>query len=280
MAVILSIGPYCLRSSKASMICWDKAHWLVCKARKHMRKVEDTGNRIEDLLLNVKEGDIIEGLDDLPLHLINCCHMPCHMETELCSPPILLNEIELTMIFWVKVTQMAMRFDQLLKLGLLRNKIRLGKEDMPATAISVARGAMKPWALSEEVSLWVLGPQTTLANNDLHALEPAGHGGVVFREIKYMWLAVWECVTAHVWTIREVHPPFLSPMREVSFEHKKRLPPPLPLPQVNTEPALAASLLAHAHKQLNQAGSYLNPHCLPRRDRPTQQEHGWHHELG
>ena len=42
-----------------------------------MRKVEDTGNRIEDLLLNVKEGDIIKGLDDLPLHLINCCCVPC-----------------------------------------------------------------------------------------------------------------------------------------------------------------------------------------------------------
>ena len=155
----------------------------------------------------MKEGDVIEGLDDLPLHLINCCCVPCHTEMELCSPPILLNEIELTMVFWVKVAQMATRLDQLLKLGLLRHEIGLGKENAPATAISVARGATKTWALSKEVSL--LRPQTVLPNDDLHTLEPARHGGVVFREIKYMWLAIWECATVHAWTIREVHPPFL-----------------------------------------------------------------------
>ena len=147
-----------------------------------MRKDEDTGNRIEDLPSNVKEGDVIEGLDDLPLHLINCCRMPCHTETELCSPPILLDKIELTVILWVKVAHVATRLNQLLKLGLLRNEIGLRKENAPATAISAARGATKPRALSKKVSL--LGPQTALANDDLHALEPARHGGVVFREIK------------------------------------------------------------------------------------------------
>jgi hypothetical protein len=163
----------------------------------------------------VKEGDVIKGLDDLPLHLIDCRCAPCHTETELCSPPILLDEIEFAVIFRVKVTQMATRLDQLLKLGLLRHEIGLGKENAPATAISAARGATKPRALSEKVSL--LGPQTVLPNDDLHALEPAGHGGVVFREIKYMRLTIWECAAAHAWTIRDVCPPFLRPCERSQF---------------------------------------------------------------
>jgi len=74
---------------------------------------------------NVKEGDIIKALDDLPLHLINCCRMPCHSETELYCPPILFNEIHLTVVFQVEITQMAMGFNQLFKLGLLRPEVRL-----------------------------------------------------------------------------------------------------------------------------------------------------------
>jgi hypothetical protein len=186
-----------------------------------MRKDEDTGNRIEDLPSNVKEGDVIEGLDDLPLHVIDCCRAPCHTETELCSPPILLDEIELTVVFWVKVAQMATRLDQLLKLGLLRDEIGLGKKNAPATAISAARGATKPRALSEKLSL--LGPQTALTNDDLHALEPAGHGGVVFREIKYVWLAIWECAAAHAWAIREVGPPFLRSYERSQLRMQKKM---------------------------------------------------------
>jgi len=76
-------------------------------------------------LPNVKEGDVIEALDDLPLHLINCCCMPCHSETELHHPPILFNEIHLTVVFQVEITQMATGFNQLFKLGLLRPEVRL-----------------------------------------------------------------------------------------------------------------------------------------------------------
>jgi hypothetical protein len=43
---------------------------------------------------------------------------------------------------------------------------------------------MKAQALSEKVPL--VGPQTTLPNDCLHALEPARHGGVVFKEVKHL----------------------------------------------------------------------------------------------
>ena len=58
--------------------------------------------KVEDSLLNLKEGNIIKAVDELLLHLIHCCRMPYHTESELCCPPVLLNEIELTVIFRVK----------------------------------------------------------------------------------------------------------------------------------------------------------------------------------
>ena len=105
------------------------------------------------------------------------------MKTELCHAPILLDEVELAMVFQVKVAKMTMRFDQLLKLGLLRDEIRLQKQDVLAAAVYMARGAVKTWALGVKTQV-SLGPQTTLPNNDLHALEPIGHEGMVIREIK------------------------------------------------------------------------------------------------
>jgi hypothetical protein len=135
----------------------------------------------EDSPTNVKEGNVIEALDDLLLHLIDCCCTPCHTETELRCPPVLLDEVELTVVFGVEIAQMAARLDQLLKLGLLRDEIWLQKENTPATAVNAVRGAARS-TLGKKVSS--LRPQTTLPNNDLHALEPAGHGGMVFREIE------------------------------------------------------------------------------------------------
>ena len=136
---------------------------------------------MQDSPSNVKEGDVIQALDDLPLHLADCHRVPCYPETELRRPPILLNEVEFAVILGVEITQVPTRLDQLLKLGLLRGEVGLRKKDAPATAVSVVRGAMKTRALGEEV---FLGPQTTLLNDDLHAFEPTGHGGVVFREIE------------------------------------------------------------------------------------------------
>jgi hypothetical protein len=73
----------------------------------------------------VEEGDVIETLNDRPLHLVNHCCVPCNTETELHHPSILFNKVEFTMIFRIEATQMTVRLDQLLKLGLLRDEIRL-----------------------------------------------------------------------------------------------------------------------------------------------------------
>jgi hypothetical protein len=157
--------------------------------------------------LYVKEGDVIKALDDLFLHLFNRCCAPCHAKTKFCRAPILFDEVQLAVILWVKITQVSARLDQLLKLGLLRDEIWLQEEDASATAVSAVRGAVKTRALGEKLAL--AEPQTALPNDDLHALEPVGHGGVVFGEIERMRFAIWERATAHAWTVRMVRPPFL-----------------------------------------------------------------------
>ena len=86
------------------------------------------------------------------------------------------------MIFRIEIAEMPTRLNQLLKLGPLRDKIGLQKKNAPATAVSTTRGAMETQALGEKVSS--LRPQAMFPDDDLHALEPAGHGGVVFREIE------------------------------------------------------------------------------------------------
>jgi hypothetical protein len=107
---------------------------------------------VQDSPLDVKEGDVIEALDDLPLHLIKCCHTPCHMEIKLCRPPILFDKIKFTMVFWIEIAEVPTRLDQLLKLGRLRDEIWLQKKNAPAAAVSATRGATKTRALGEKVS--------------------------------------------------------------------------------------------------------------------------------
>jgi hypothetical protein len=119
----------------------------------------------------------------------------------------LLDEVKLTMIFGVKIAQMPAGLDQLLKLGLLRDEIGLQKKEASATTVCTARGAAKTRALGEKTRV-SLRPQAALPNDDLHALEPTGHGGMVFREIKKLWFTIWEGATAHAWSVRVVRPPF------------------------------------------------------------------------
>jgi hypothetical protein len=156
----------------------------------------------------VKEGDVIEGLDDFFLHLVDRRRAPCHAEMKLCCAPILFNEVEFAVILGVKITQMPARLDQLLKLGLLKDEIGLHKKYASAATVHAARGATKARALGKKDRV-ALGPQPALPNDSLHALEPAGHGRVVFREIEWLGFAVWECAVAHAWTVRMVRPLFL-----------------------------------------------------------------------
>jgi hypothetical protein len=108
---------------------------------------------MEDSLPNVKERDVIKALNDFFLHLIDRRRMLCHTKAELCHSLVLFDKVEFTMILGVKVTQVAVRLNQLLKLGLLRHEIGLQKKDLPTAIVSVARGTIKAWALCKEIGI-------------------------------------------------------------------------------------------------------------------------------
>jgi hypothetical protein len=54
-------------------------------------------------------------------------------------PPILFNEIQLTMALWIKVTDMSTCSDQLLEHRLLLHKVRLAEKCLLAAAIGFLR---------------------------------------------------------------------------------------------------------------------------------------------
>ena len=56
--------------------------------------------------------------------------MASNTVAELCSTPVLLNEVQLTMIFWIEIAQVATRFYELLKLWPLQCEIWLHEENM------------------------------------------------------------------------------------------------------------------------------------------------------
>jgi hypothetical protein len=67
----------------------------------------------------LKQRDIIETGDNLLLYLFDCPHVPCHLKSDLCSSLVLLNTIELAMIFRVKITKVTTALDMLSQKRLL-----------------------------------------------------------------------------------------------------------------------------------------------------------------
>ena len=100
--------------------------------------------------------------------------------------PVLLNKVELAVILWVKVAQMAAPLDELLELWSLVCEIGLRKEDTPTAAVHAARGALEIVALSRQARF---RPQPPFDKNSLHALEPAGHGRVIVWKIKGLYFS-------------------------------------------------------------------------------------------
>jgi len=70
----------------------------------------------------------------------------------------------------------------------LRGEIWLSEKEVAATTVGRLRPrlALEVWALRNQSLFW---PQSAFPNNPLHALKPAGHGGVVIWEVKILKLA-------------------------------------------------------------------------------------------
>ena len=154
---------------------------------------------------DLKQGHIIEARDDLPLHLLNCFCTPCHPKSKLRGSPVLLYEIELAVVLGVEVTKVTALFDELLQVGFLIQEVGLCKEKPPAAAISPTRRATKVCTLCKQTRT-LCRPQTVLADDHLHPLEPARHGGMLIQKIKRLGLASREFAIAHAWPIQVVRP--------------------------------------------------------------------------
>ena len=57
--------------------------------------------------LNLEEGGIIKTGLHISLHLVDICSFWAVSIVKFCGPPVLLNEVELAVIFQVKITYVA-----------------------------------------------------------------------------------------------------------------------------------------------------------------------------
>jgi hypothetical protein len=73
---------------------------------------------------------------------------------QLGSTPVLFDEIEFTVVFWIKITEVPMRLNKFLEIWLLVRKIWLCEEDAAATAVHSTRRAFKVTALCKKTTLW------------------------------------------------------------------------------------------------------------------------------
>jgi hypothetical protein len=109
--------------------------------------------------------------------------MASNTVAELCSTPVLLNEVQLTMIFWIEIAQVATRFYELLKLWPLQCEIWLREENMLAAAAGLpfALHAFEARAFATQP---ICGPKAMLMDDLFHSLEPTWVKGVVIWKIE------------------------------------------------------------------------------------------------
>ncbi len=70
--------------------------------------------------------------------------MAGNMVVKFCCTPVLFNEVQLTMVFWIEITDVATQFDKLLELWPLQHKIQLLEENAVAAAVGLP---FTQWAL-------------------------------------------------------------------------------------------------------------------------------------
>jgi hypothetical protein len=137
--------------------------------------------------------------------------------------PVLFNEIELTVIFGIKVAQMAARFDMLLELRLLRDEVGLGEKDMSAATTERPLRAFDTSAFDGESTL---GPKAALANDLFHPFEPPGKTRVVIGEIETLALTGRGIdAIAHAWPVRIMCPVTLGISdidKKIAIKKKKK----------------------------------------------------------
>jgi hypothetical protein len=99
---------------------------------------------------------------------------------ELYCTPVHLNEVEFTVVFGIKITNMSLALNKFLKCRFLVCKIWLVKENPPTATVSYLLLTFETRALGQEP----ISPKVMFFHNLFHSLKPAWHCRVVLRPIK------------------------------------------------------------------------------------------------
>ena len=130
---------------------------------------------------NLFKGDVVETPQHLFFHLIEGPQTASNAEPKLHRAPVLLDEIQFTVVFGIVITQMPTRFNVFLKQRLLHFEVKLRVKDVTTAATGLSLRMLGASALDREAPL---GPKAALANNLFHTLEPPRIIGVVIWKVK------------------------------------------------------------------------------------------------
>jgi hypothetical protein len=133
MAMVFLVSPCYLSTRQALTISENKTCRPVCESAKRFQSWNK--KKCQDTLSNLFKGDIIKTSQHLPLHLIKGLCMASNAEPKLCCAPVLLNEVQFTVVLGIVITQVAMGFDIFLKQWLLRCEVGLRIEEMATAAM-------------------------------------------------------------------------------------------------------------------------------------------------
>jgi len=133
---------------------------------------------------NLFKGDVIEASQHFFFHLIEDPRMASDTELKLCCTLVLLNEVQLAMVFGIVITQMSTRFNVFLEHWLLQFEIRLGVKDVTTAATGRSLRMLGASALDRKAPL---RPKSALTDNLLHTLEPPRIIGMVIWKVKRLW---------------------------------------------------------------------------------------------
>ena len=105
MAMILFVGPNCLGTGQALTVGRNEMHGPVCKPANmfQLKKIKERENSLLDLI----KMKIIKTFQHSFFHLLECLCAASNMKSKLCHSPVLLDEIQLTVVFGIVITQIT-----------------------------------------------------------------------------------------------------------------------------------------------------------------------------
>lgn len=198
MTVILAICPDRLCTIQASVVCIHEPGRSVgipvmrIAVNKPIQRERERDQYIPN---DLNVWNIIQACEHIGLHSLDIGGERRGSVTELSCSPILLNEIELAVIFGVEITEVTTVLDELGELRFLSNEIGLIEYDSAAAAAGTGTGILALESSFDAVwiLLCILAPflpahcrqfiliKTSLLQDTLHPFEPARH----------CWVVIW-----------------------------------------------------------------------------------------